>query len=98
MRLLPALGRLFRRRASPAMASPCDACPLAACASGSHATVLCIACPAHDAQRLRTLGLFEGAKVGIVDARGGIVLDVRGSRLALGDAIVAAITVRPLRA
>ena len=98
MRLLPALRRLFRRATPPARRSACDACLLAACASGSQATVLCIACPAHDAHRLRTLGLFEGAKVGIVDARRGIVLDVRGSRLALGDAIVAAITVRPLRA
>lgn len=98
MRLPTALRRLFGRATHPARRSACDACPLAACASGSQATVLCIACPAHDAQRLRTLGLFEGATVGIVDARGGIVLDVRGSRLALGDAIVAAITVQPVRA
>lgn len=96
MRLLSALGSLLRRRAPRAEAPACDSCPLGACAPGSRATVLCIACPAHDAQRLRTLGLFEGAHVGIVDARSGIVLDVRGSRLALGGAIVAAITVRPV--
>lgn len=58
--------------------------------------VLCIACPAHDAQRLRTLGFFEGVQVGVVDARSGMVLDVRGSRLALGHAVVAGITVRLL--
>lgn len=96
MRLLRALRWPFARAAPPAAASPCDACPLGACAPGSLATVLCIACPAHDAQRLRTLGLFEGAKVGIVDARSGMVLDVRGARLALGDNLVAAITVRPV--
>lgn len=98
MGLLPALGRLFGRRNHAAPASPCDGCPLGACASGSRATIVCIACPAHDAQRLRALGFFEGAQVGIVDARRGVVVDVRGARLALGDAIVAAIRVRPVRA
>lgn len=43
------------------------------------------------------LGLFEGAQVGVIDTRSGVVLDVRGSRLALGWAVVAGITVRPLR-
>ena len=75
-------------------ASPCDACPLGNCQAGSRATVLCIACPALDAQRLRTLGLFEGVQVGVVDTRSGMVLDVRGSRLALGQAVVAGITVQ----
>ena len=98
MRLLSALARLFGRAAPPTGVSPCDGCPLGACHRGWQATVLCIACPDHDAQRLRTLGLFEGATVGIVDARSGIVLDVRGSRLALGDTLVAAITVRPVSA
>lgn len=98
MRFLPALGRLFGRATPLAGASACDACPLGACARGSWATVLCIACPAHDAQRLRTLGLFVGATVGIVDAGSGMVLNVRGSRLALGDTLVAAITVQPVAA
>ena len=79
-------------------ASPCDSCPLGACVAGSQATILCIACPALDAERLRTLGLFEGVRVGVVDTRGGIVLDVRGSRLALGRGVVAGITVRPVSA
>lgn len=56
--------------------------------------MLCILCPALDAQRLRTLGLFEGVQVGVVDTRSGMVLDVRGSRLALGRPVVAGITVR----
>ena len=98
MRLLRALRWPFARAVPPTVVSACDTCPLATCISGSQATVLCIACPAHDAQRLRTLGLFEGARVGIVDARCGMVLDVRGSRLALGDTLAAAITVRPVRA
>ena len=88
---------LFQRAASgiPGV-TPCDFCPLGACVAGSQATVLCIACPALDAQRLRTLGLFEGVRVGVVDTRSGMVLDVRGSRLALGEGVVAGITVRPM--
>ena len=65
---------------------------------GLEATVVCIACPALDAQRLRSLGLFEGARFGVVDTRSGMVLDVRGSRLALGWEVAAGITVRPMRA
>lgn len=56
--------------------------------------MLCILCPALDAQRLRALGLFEGVQVVVVDTRSGMVLDVRGSRLALGRSVVAEITVR----
>ena len=76
--------------------SPCDSCQLGVCAAGCQATVLGISCPAVDAQRLRSLGLFEGARVGIIDTRSGMVLDVRGSRLALGWEIVAGITVVPV--
>lgn len=76
--------------------SPCDSCPLGVCAAGCQATVLGISCPAIDAQRLRSLGIFEGARVGIIDTRSGMVLDVRGSRLALGWEIVAGITVCPV--
>lgn len=72
------------------------ACTLGACPVGLQATVLCLACPAHDAQRLRALGLFEGARVGVLDTRSGMVVDVRGARLALGREIAASITVRPV--
>ena len=90
------LRRLFRfRRNAPltSSASRCDSCPLGECAAGLQATVVCIDCPSRDAHRLRSLGLFEGARIGIVDTRSGMVLDIRGSRLALGREIVAAITV-----
>jgi Fe2+ transport system protein FeoA len=73
-------------------------CPLAACGVGSCATVLGVSCPALDANRLRTLGVYEGAVVSIVDRRSGILLDVCGTRLALNDAIAASILVRPVAA
>jgi Fe2+ transport system protein FeoA len=90
------LRQLLRRAAYRTTSHrPCESCPLGACATGLEAVVLCIDCPALDAQRLRALGLFEGARFGVVDTRSGMVLDVRGSRLALGWEIAAGITVRP---
>jgi Fe2+ transport system protein FeoA len=76
-------------------ASACEACPLAHCPVGLQVTVLCIDCPALDAARLRTLGVYEGARVGIVDTRSGMLLDVRGARLALGWKVVDGIRVLP---
>jgi len=73
------------------------ACPLAACASGSRATVLAVRCGDAEACRLRALGLCEGASVSVVDARTCMLLEVRGARLALGSAITAGITVLPLQ-
>jgi Fe2+ transport system protein FeoA len=101
---LPASPRLLRRlvdwlrsRAAPRTDTPaCESCPLAACTAGTQVTVLCILCHALDVQRLRTLGVFQGARVRVVDARGAVVLDVRGSRLALGHSVVSGITVRPV--
>jgi len=94
------LPRLRFRARSPRLSEPATApaisCALGTCPVGLRATVLCLACPAHDAQRLRALGLFEGACVGVIDTRSGMVLDVRGTRLALGREIAAAITVRPV--
>ena len=57
--------------------------------------MLCLDCPALDAARLRTLGVYEGARVGIVDTRSGMLLDVRGARLALGWKVVDGIRVLP---
>lgn len=57
--------------------------------------MVCVACPAHDALRLRSLGVFEGARVGVVDTRSGVLLDVRGARLALDHGVARSITVRP---
>jgi len=92
---------MFRVRSSPLPASTPDAaardaCPLAACPTGLSATVLHIGCEARDAKRLRALGLVEGTRIHVVDTRSGILLDVRGSRLALGVALADAITVRPI--
>jgi ferrous iron transport protein A len=70
-------------------------CALAACAAGSTATVVSVACGEDEACRLRALGLCEGASISVVDARQSM-FDVRGTRLALGRAITAGITVRPL--
>jgi Fe2+ transport system protein FeoA len=75
-----------------------DDCPLAACPIGFCALIVGLTCPAHEAHRLRTLGVFEGARVGIIDTRSGILLDVRGSRLALDVSVARSIRVRPLAA
>lgn len=71
-------------------------CLLAACAAGARATVLEMRCGENEACRLRALGLCEGASVDVVDTRHAMLLDVRGTRLALGPALTAGITVRPL--
>lgn len=77
-------------------ATACAACPLAACARGSRAAVLRMDCDGGEARRLRNLGLFEGACVTVVDRQDGLLLDVCGSRLALGSALASSITVLPL--
>ena len=68
-------------------------CALSACQSGSQATVVDIGCSADEACRLRALGVCEGAKISVIDARHCMVLDVRGTRLALGNALTSGITV-----
>ena len=73
-------------------------CPLASCDVGLCATVLGVTCPALEAHRLRTLGVYEGARVSVIDRRSGVLLDVCGTRLALNDAIAASIFVRPIAA
>jgi Fe2+ transport system protein FeoA len=73
-------------------------CALSACAAGGHALVVRVNCSHHDACRLRALGVYEGAHVRIVDTRHGLILDVRGSRLALGAALARLISVLPLAA
>lgn len=77
-------------------AAPCAECPLAACASGCRVAVLRMECEGGEAHRLRHLGLFEGATATVVDSRNGMLLDVRGSRLALGSALATSITVLPV--
>ncbi len=92
--------KLWNRRtpkpSTPNTAFSCPSdCPLASCPIGFCALVVGFACPAHEARRLRALGVFEGARVNIVDTRSGVLLDVRGSRLALDAAVARAILVRP---
>jgi Fe2+ transport system protein FeoA len=81
--------------AAPALAVRPDACPLAACGPGARATVLELCCGHAEACRLRALGFSEGTQVDVVDARHAMLLDVRGTRIALGRALTAGITVQP---
>lgn len=87
------LGRLLRKKGA---AEARRECALAACATGCRAAVLRMECPHDEAQRLRGMGLFEGSCVQVLDARNGMLLEVKGSRLALGRALAAAIRVLPL--
>lgn len=54
-----------------------------------------VRCGSQEACRLRALGLCEGARVNVVDARSAVLLEVRGTRIALGRALGAGITVHP---
>jgi Fe2+ transport system protein FeoA len=98
------LKRLFNRHRRPGRCQlgradetcPVVACPLAACRNGHRAVVVSVDCPAAEACRLRALGVYEGANVAVVDSRNGLLLQVRGSRLAIGAAVAAAITVIPI--
>ncbi len=85
----PAVGLL-------ASAQPCT---LSQCRPGSRATVIGLDnCGSDEACRLRALGLCEGTSVSVIDSRHAMVLDVRGTRLALGSALTAGITVQLLPA
>ena len=94
-RQLAVIDEPARAAESPA-AGARRSCLLAACSAGSRATVLEMRCGENEACRLRALGLCEGASVGVVDTRHAMLLDVRGTRIALGHALTAGITVRPL--
>lgn len=82
----------------PASDAPPRTCALAACRSGSRATVVDIGCAPDEACRLRALGFCEGTSVSVIDDRHCMLLDVRGTRLALGSALTAGITVQPIAA
>ena len=100
--------RLFRRsRALPVLpAVPAAAaadgaradgsCALGAVRAGSWAMVVEMRCGDQEACRLRALGVCEGARVNVVDARHATLLEVRGTRIALGRALSDGITVRPI--
>ena len=95
--MIKRLIRRFRTKEIPASAR-CAACPLAHCARGSRAAVLRMDCDGGEACRLRNLGLYEGASVRVVDMQDGLILEVRGARVALGAALASSITVLPLGA
>ncbi len=88
--------RVLIRRSEENSTARCGECTLAACGTGCRAAVLGVECESTEASRLRSLGLFEGACVTVVDSRNGMLLDVRGSRLALGSGLASAIRVLPL--
>lgn len=71
-------------------------CALRACPAGTRATVIDIECSGDEACRLRALGLCEGTAVNVIDDRDAMLLEVRGTRLALGSALTAGITVQPV--
>lgn len=78
-----------------AASSQLGTCPLMDSEAGSAATVVAIECPEGEACRLRALGVYEGAEVSVVGKRHCLLLDVRGTRLALGCELAEGITVRP---
>lgn len=93
------LFRRSQRRALPVLAPAAaagGACTLASCQAGSWAMVVEMTCGDQEACRLRALGLCEGARVNVVDARNALLLEVRGTRIALGRALGIGITVRPI--
>jgi Fe2+ transport system protein FeoA len=61
--------------------------------AGTRVRIVRLACAQTDANRLRVLGLFEGAQVRIVDRGSGLLLDVCGARLAVGQTLAADIMV-----
>ena len=73
-------------------------CALNACPAGTRVTVVDIECSGDEACRLRALGFCEGTSVNVIDARHVMLLEVRGTRLALGSALTAGITVQPVSA
>ena len=99
------LGMIVPARASECAAcetpceTPCDTpCALASLPPGIRAVVVRVACPRAEAHRLRVLGLFEGARISVIDQRNsaGMLLDVCGSRLAIAASLGHAILAQPV--
>ena len=91
------LKRLLARKPATEPSAPrCAECPLAACATGCRVAVLRMECGQDEAHKLRGMGLFEGSFAQVLDSRNGMLLEVKGSRLALGHALARAIKVLPL--
>ncbi|MDX2193041.1 MAG: FeoA family protein [Gemmatimonadales bacterium] len=75
---------------------PATTCALAACEPGIRARIVALCCGSEEACRLRALGVSEGAPIEVIDRRHSMVVNVRGTRLALGSPLTATITVQPL--
>ncbi len=73
---------------------PVCTCPLVDSAAGAEATVVAIACADRDACRLRAMGVYEGAQVSVIGKKHCLLVDVSGTRLALGADLAEGITVR----
>ena len=71
-------------------------CVLSSCPIGCHARVVDVSGTMADACQLRAMGMCEGADVHVIDSQDVMLLDVRGTRLALGAMITEAITVQVL--
>lgn len=84
----------IQRRCASSPAECQGICALTACTVGAPALVLRVECPAADACRLRALGVYEGARLVVLDGRNGYLLDVRGSRLAVDRRTAETIVVR----
>lgn len=93
--MIPLWLRRLVRRKEPDSAR-CASCPLSVCARGCRAAILRMDCEGGEASRLRNLGLFEGACVRVVESQDGLLLDIRGTRVALGASLASVITVLPL--
>ena len=71
-------------------------CPLMDSKAGREATVVAITCGEPDARRLRSMGVYEGATISVIGKRNCLLVDVRGTRLALCSGLALGITVQPL--
>lgn len=74
---------------------PGCSCPLLDSEAGRPATVVAIACGEQDACRLRAMGMYEGATVSVINRRHVLLVDVQGTRLAVGSDLAQDITVQP---
>jgi len=83
---------------SPNSGAAQTTCALNVCPAGTRVTVVDIECSGDEACRLRSLGFCEGTSVNVIDARDAMLLEVRGTRIALGSALTAGITVQPVTA
>lgn len=92
---LPVVADTARESTATAL-RPAGACALSAMLAGTRATVLDVGCGDAEACRLRALGLCEGASVNVVRSRDHTLLEVRGSRIAVGAALASGITVLPV--